>query len=167
MNRVHCWIGLRFRPFIALNLSEFAVRTRIRLSLAAIAALFATQTARAADNPPPFESDLMRFSEIVGAVAYLDLLCDPGVDGPWRAKMAALIAAQAMSEDERRRTVDRYNRGYRTFASIHRTCSDQTRSVLKQYLTEGAEIANRIDERFGSGGLPPVGAASGLLSPTD
>jgi uncharacterized protein (TIGR02301 family) len=45
------------------------------LILALIAALAAP--ARAADGDPPFENDLLRLSEILGALHYLRGICGP------------------------------------------------------------------------------------------
>jgi uncharacterized protein (TIGR02301 family) len=112
----------------------------------------------AAAQPTPYDGDLMRLSEILGALTYLDRLCGSPQAPMWRSRMNALISAQRMNSDDRRRYVDVFNRGMRTFASVHRTCTDRTRSVIEAYLDEGARITDRLDERFGRGpdaaGLP-------------
>lgn len=106
---------------------------------------------QAAEGPAPFQSELLRLSEILGAVTYLDGLCDTGEAEAWRAAMRDLIEAQRMSPEDRRRYVDFFNRGHRTFASVHRSCSERTRYVLGRYFAEGAAIAARIEDRFGRG----------------
>jgi uncharacterized protein (TIGR02301 family) len=132
----------------------------IRLARAfAVAALLAAAPAGAQTATPPVEADLMRFSEILGAVAYLDALCGSSDAAVWRGRMQALIAAQQMTPEDRRRYVDAYNRGHRTFASVHRACTERTRLVLEAYFAEGTEIAVRIDERFGRGPSPPPATA--------
>lgn len=110
--------------------------------------------ARAEGGPPPFEADLLRLSGILGAVSYLDRLCGSPDAGVWRGKMQALIDGQGMAAEDRRRYVDVFNRGYRTFASVHRLCTDATRSVLRDYLAEGGAIAGKLEERFGRGPKP-------------
>lgn len=102
--------------------------------------------------PPPYQADMLRFSEILGALTYLDGLCTP-TGAPktddWRAKMAALIEAQGFDGTARRPYVEAFNRGQRTFAAAHRSCSSSARSLVQRYLTEGAELADRIGQRFG------------------
>lgn len=122
-----------------------------RPSALVLAVLLAATPAAAQTVAPPFEADLLRFSEILGAVAYLDALCGEPDAETWRQKMQQLITAQRMTPEDRRRYVDAYNRGHRTFASVHRQCTEQTRFVLQAYLTEGATITARLDERFGRG----------------
>ncbi len=102
--------------------------------------------------PPPFEADLLRFSEILGAVSWLDSLCGASDPAVWRGQMQALIEAQTMAPADRRRYVDAFNRGYRTFASVHRGCTPRTRAVLQRYFAEGAAISDRLDDRFGRTG---------------
>ncbi|WP_181699179.1 TIGR02301 family protein [Chthonobacter albigriseus] len=122
--------------------------TRHLSTLTAVLFLAAAQPAVAQDQPP-FAPDLLRFSEILGAVSYLDTLCGAPESGAWRRQMQALLDAQEMSPDDRRKYVDVYNRGHRTFATVHRNCTDQTRSVLRGYMAEGEAIATRLEQRFG------------------
>lgn len=99
--------------------------------------------------PPPFEADLLRFAEVLGALSWLDPLCGSSDAGVWRGQMMGLIDAQGLNPDDRRRYVDAFNRGYRTFASVHRSCTPRTRAVLQRYFADGAAISDRLDERFG------------------
>lgn len=120
------------------------------LGLALTCALLAG-TVSAQDADPPFTGDLLRLSEILGAVAYLDQLCGRPESGVWRRQMQSLLDAQEMSPEDRRKYVDVYNRGHRTFATVHRVCTAETRAVLSAYVGEGAEIAERLEQRFGRG----------------
>ena len=130
---------------------------RLAVALAAALLLAAPGSAGAA-APTPYDGDLLRLSEILGALAYLDRLCGAPDPGIWRRQMDALISAQGMDADDRRRYVDVFNRGHRTFAAVHRTCTDRTRFVIETYFREGQRITARVDERFGRGqdsaGLP-------------
>lgn len=102
-----------------------------------------------AEDRPAYEQDLLDLAGILGAVSYLDSLCGNPQSGVWRARMKALVDAQTMSDDDRRRYVDVYNRGQRTFASVHRTCTDDTRRVLAHYLAEGAGLTDRLERASG------------------
>ena len=45
---------------------------------------------------PAYQADLMRFSELVGTIAYLDDLCGGADAGRWRGEMARLLDAQKL-----------------------------------------------------------------------
>lgn len=125
------------------------------LALATALALASpVSAARAAGPATPYDADLMRLSEILGALSYLDGLCGADDAGTWRRQMDRLIAAQGMDASDRRRYVDVFNRGHRTFAAVHRSCTDQTRYVIDAYFREGSTITARLGERFGRGGEP-------------
>lgn len=123
--------------------------TRIAASALAAVLVLSGPAAAAGTEPPPFQADLLRLSEILGALAYLDSLCATPGAALWRDKMQALIEDQKMAAEDRRKYVDVYNRGHRTFAALHRVCTDQTRAVIARYLTEGSDIAGRLQQRFG------------------
>ena len=131
-----------------------------RTAMAAVILAGLATPLRAADGPTPFDAELLRLSEILGAVTYLDGLCGSSGSQAWRAAMQDLIEAQRMTPEDRRRYVDVFNRGHRTFASVHRVCTDRTRFVLDRYFAEGAAIATRIEDRFGRGPSAPAPANS-------
>src|SRR5262245_10916543 len=66
-------------------------------------------------GPAPFEPDLMRLSEILGALQYLRTLCGAKEGQKWRDQMQALLDAEAQTADRRSRMVANFNRGYRSF----------------------------------------------------
>lgn len=102
-----------------------------------------------ATSPPPYHADMLRLSEVLGAAAYLDGLCSGTSAGDWRAKMASVLDAQGLDGPARRPYVEAFNRGQRTFSVAHRTCTAATRGVLVRYFAEGAQLSDRLDQRFG------------------
>ncbi|MCM5558775.1 TIGR02301 family protein [Pleomorphomonas sp. JP5] len=109
--------------------------------------------------PPPYQADLLRLSEVLGAAAYLDGLCGGPGAADWRSKMAALLDAQGLEGPTRRPYVEAFNRGQRTFAVAHRACTSSARSVLQRYFAEGAQLSDRLDQRFGRASdstTPPI-----------
>ena len=122
------------------------------VTLASATPLFAAD----ATPPPPYQADLLRLSEVLGAAAYLDGLCGGPAAADWRAKMAALLDAQGLDGPTRRPYVEAFNRGQRTFAVAHRACTSSARGVLQRYFAEGAQLSDRLDQRFGrTGDSPP------------
>src|SRR6266571_4515783 len=115
-----------------------------RLIIAAlISAVAATIPARA-QAPAPFDGNLQRLAEIMGALHYLRALCGANEGQKWRNEMQALIDAEAPNGERRRMIVASFNRGYRGFQQTYRTCTPAANIAIRRYLDEGAKIAREI-----------------------
>ncbi len=49
--------------------------------------------------------------------------------------MNALVEAEDSNEDRRRKLVERFNRGYRAFASVYRECTPSARQAVESYMS--------------------------------
>jgi uncharacterized protein (TIGR02301 family) len=119
---------------------KFAVVASILLCLAA--------PARAVDTPAPFDNDLQRLAEILGALHYLRALCGANEGQKWRNEMQALIDTEAPDGDRRRKIVASFNRGYRGFQQTYRTCTPAANLAIRRYLEEGSKISREITARY-------------------
>ncbi len=79
--------------------------------------------ARIEGGPAPFDNDLQRLAEILGALHYLRDICGANEGQSWRNEMQALIDAEAPTGERRSRMVASFNRGYRGFQQTYRTCT--------------------------------------------
>jgi uncharacterized protein (TIGR02301 family) len=103
-----------------------------------------------ASKPAPYDAQLMRLAEILGSISYLRTLCSAPQED-WRASMRQLLDSDASNEPARReRLTASYNRGYRSFASLHTTCNASARAAEERYRAEGATLATEIAARFGN-----------------
>lgn len=103
------------------------------------------------EKPAPYDEQLARLSEIIGAVHYLRNLCDKQGEPEWREAMQALIDAETATEPKRRaRMVAAYNRGYRSFASVYTSCTPSAIAAEGFYRNEGATLAVEIAARYGN-----------------
>lgn len=100
------------------------------------------------ETPAPFDGDLQRLSEILGALHYLRDVCGAKEGGKWRDEMRALIDAEATSGERRTRMVASFNRGYQGFQQTYRTCTPAANFAIRRYLDEGARIARDITARY-------------------
>ena len=100
-------------------------------------------------TPPAYQADLLRLSEILGAVQFLRDLCGTKEGALWRDQMQALIDAEPPASEEQARMIDRFNRGYESYRSVYRICTDSARLAVDSYLQEGARIAAEIAARYG------------------
>ena len=125
-------------------------------TIAALLLCFSGAPARAENQPAPptghrtapFDSDLQRLAEILGALHYLRPVCG-GHDGQrWRNEMQALLDAEAPSGERRRKFVASFNRGYRGFQQTYRTCTPAASIAIRRYLEEGARLSRDIGARY-------------------
>lgn len=105
-------------------------------------------------TPPPAEApydpQMARLAEILGALAYLRPLC--GITGEnWRGDMQAILEADTAGEAARRaKLTAAFNRGYRSFSAIHATCSASVQAVERRHRAEAATLVAEITSRFGN-----------------
>ena len=100
---------------------------------------------------PPYEPQLLRLAEVMGALAYLRDLCGLQDGDKWRARMSALLEAEAPTEARKERLAGAYNKGFRAYEAIYRTCTPNAELVIARYLEEGGRIARDVTNRFGGG----------------
>jgi uncharacterized protein (TIGR02301 family) len=127
------------------------VRTMLtRILVLAWIALAGTCTpARAAEGgAAPYDRDLQRLAEILGALHYLRALCGANEGPKWRNEMQALVDAETPSGERRDKLVAGFNRGYRGFQQTYRTCTPAADLVIRRYLEEGAKISRDITARY-------------------
>lgn len=110
--------------------------------------LFSGAPLRADETPAPFDNDLMRLAEILGALHYLRGVCGAQEGQKWRNEMQALVDAEAPAGDRRRKMVASFNRGYRGFQQTYRTCTPAADLAIRRYLEEGAKISRDITARY-------------------
>jgi uncharacterized protein (TIGR02301 family) len=96
----------------------------------------------------PYDGDLQRLAEILGALQYLRTVCKANDGQKWREQMQALLDAEAPDGVRRRRIVANFNRGYRGFQQTYRTCTPAADLAIRRYLDEGAKIAREITARY-------------------
>jgi uncharacterized protein (TIGR02301 family) len=119
----------------------------LRSGVLALAVALAATSARA-QAPAPFDNNLQRLAEIMGALHYLRGLCGPDEGAKWRNEAQALIDAEAPNGDRRARMITSFNRGYRGFQQTYRTCTPAADLVIRRYLEEGSKIAREVTARY-------------------
>src|SRR5215470_1118697 len=100
------------------------------------------------DLPAPYDRDLQRLSEILGALHFLRGICNSNEGQKWRSEAQALIDAEAPSGARRDLMVTGFNRGYRGFQQTYRSCTPSADVVIRRYLEEGAKIARDITAHY-------------------
>jgi uncharacterized protein (TIGR02301 family) len=100
------------------------------------------------DTPAPFDHDLRRLAEILGALHYLRAVCGAHDGQKWRNQMQQLVDAEAPDGDRRKKIIASFNRGYRGFQQTYRSCTPAADLAIRRYLQEGAKISREITARY-------------------
>jgi uncharacterized protein (TIGR02301 family) len=119
-----------------------------RLTIVVAISVLLGAPARAVEGVAPFDGDLARLSEILGALHYLRGICNSKEGQKWRQQMEALVEAEAPTGERRQRMVASFNRGYRGFQQTYRTCTPAADIAIRRYLDEGARISRDITARY-------------------
>lgn len=107
------------------------------------------QAERAPPGPPPiYEKELLRLSEVIGALAFLRSLCESEDAAEWSEKMQALLDSEGPARAER--LAGAYNRGYGAFALTYRICTPSAELAISRYLDEGDRLSRLISSRYGT-----------------
>ncbi len=96
----------------------------------------------------PYDHDLQRLAEILGALHFLRGICGSNEGQKWRNEALALIDAEAPAGERHDQMVASFNRGYRAFQQSYRTCTPAADFAVRRYLDEGARIARDITARY-------------------
>ena len=103
----------------------------------------------AVEKPPPYEPQLLRLAGMMGALAYLRNLCGAGDGDKFRADMAGLLDAEAVSESRRDLLAGAFNQGFRDYETTYRICTPAATEVINRYLSETARLAAEVAGRYG------------------
>jgi uncharacterized protein (TIGR02301 family) len=123
----------------------------MRKSAVAILVLLATLAAapaRAQDAAAPFDADLQRLAEILGALHYLRGICGSTEGNRWRNEMQALVDAETPGGERRARMIASFNRGYNGFQQTYRTCTPAAGIAIQRYVAEGSRISRDLTARY-------------------
>ena len=138
--------AIRLRAYAGYAMSR-------RLTAALLMPLLALALAGApahAQPPAPYDGNLQRLAEIMGALHYLRGLCGANDGQKWRNEVQALIDAEAPTGERRTRMIASFNRGFRGFQQSYRTCTPAADIVIRRYLEEGSRIAREVTARYGN-----------------
>jgi uncharacterized protein (TIGR02301 family) len=99
--------------------------------------------------PPPYEPQLLRLSEIIGALAFLRPLCAGKDEQEWRVRMTELIEAEASTQPRRERLAGAFNRGFREYGLVYRRCTPAAELAIDRFLAEAGSLTRELASRYG------------------
>jgi len=105
-------------------------------------------TPAAEETPPPYEPQLLRLAEILGAVSYLRDICGSPDAAAWRGRMEALLDAETKTALRREHLAGAFNRGFHGYELSYKNCTENARVVIDRFSSEGETIARDIANRY-------------------
>jgi uncharacterized protein (TIGR02301 family) len=103
-------------------------------------------------SPPqaaPYEGQLLRLAELMGALSYLRDLCQDGDGARYRDALGRLIASDPRPQEARDQLAGAFNRGLDGYRLTYRACTDNARAAMAAYLEETARLAKEVAGRYG------------------
>jgi uncharacterized protein (TIGR02301 family) len=144
--------GVYWMPaFAGMTRSGYLFRPmpmRAALLICLLLAVAAVPARAIEGGPAPYDRDLQRLAEIMGALHYLRAICGANEGQLWRNEMQALVDAEAPAGERRDRIVASFNRGYRGFQQTYRSCTPAAGVAVKRFLDEGSKITRDITARY-------------------
>ncbi|MEO0729578.1 MAG: TIGR02301 family protein, partial [Pseudomonadota bacterium] len=137
----------RLRQRYCVKRSEQCISVAcVALASVIIAAMMTMGPTRAAaqaqSDRRPYDTELLRLSEILGGIHYLRELCG-GKDGQtWRLHMQALIDAEGTTALRRATLARRFNQGYRNYSRTYKSCSVTAKAALDRFVRDGKTAAD-------------------------
>ncbi|THD43986.1 MAG: TIGR02301 family protein [Bradyrhizobium sp.] len=107
-----------------------------------------TPTPTTPEVPPPYEPQLLRLSEIIGALSYLRDLCGDGDGDAFRAKFSTLVDTEGATETRKDALAGAFNRGFRDYQLTYRACTPTAREIITRFLDEAEHISRDVANRY-------------------
>jgi uncharacterized protein (TIGR02301 family) len=97
----------------------------------------------------PYEADLLRLAELMGALSYLRDLCHEGDGDKFRDQIAKLIEADTRASEAKEQLAGAFNRGFDGYRLTYRLCTSNARATIDSYLDETQRLAKDVATHFG------------------
>ena len=92
----------------------------------------------------PYDKQLLRLSELLGAVHYLRELCGANEGQLWRERMQDIMKAEGSTALRRLSLTRRFNFGYRSYSRTYSKCTPSAKTAISRFVNEAAVIADTM-----------------------
>ncbi len=92
----------------------------------------------------PYDKQLLRLSELLGAVHYLRELCGANEGQLWRKHMSEIMKAEGSTALRRLSLTRRFNFGYRSYSRTYSHCTPSAQTAISRFVNEAALISDTM-----------------------
>ena len=103
----------------------------------------------AAQETAPYETQMLRLAEIMGALAILRDLCGERDGAEYRAKFAALMESEATGGERRAKWAGAFNQSFEDYRSSYSSCTPNAKASIASFLAEAEKISETVVDRYG------------------
>ncbi|WP_455474505.1 TIGR02301 family protein [Bartonella sp. B30(2025)] len=96
-----------------------------------------------AQQYPPYDTKLLRLSEILGSLHYLQNLCSTPTN-QWYNHMHALMEAERPTAKRRAYFYAAFNEAYRAFSESYHHCTQSAIEASQRYIQEGRILSENL-----------------------
>ena len=93
---------------------------------------------------------MLRLAEIMGALHYVQGLCDPANSEFWRDRMQEMLRLEKPSLEQKNALTLQFNAGYDAASTKFSSCTDEARTLASAKATEGEAIAQSLADAIRS-----------------
>ena len=97
---------------------------------------------------PPYEEQMLRLGEIMGALAVLRDVCGAGDGADFRQRFGALMEAEANSPERKAAWAGAFNKSFEEYRLLHATCTPNGQAAIAAFLAEANKIAATTADRY-------------------
>ena len=118
----------------------------LAIAVTAVAILLMHSAAPRPAAAKPYDAELLRLSEILGALHYLRQLCGNNDGQTWRSHMQALVDAEGTSALRRAILARRFNQGYRNYSRTYKSCTVTAKVAMERFVGDAQTVAQKLVE---------------------
>ena len=108
----------------------------------------APEPSTAVPDSRPYDPQLLRLAEVLGALTTMRQLCGAPDAEEWRKRMQALLETEGTPPARKDRLAGAYNRGLEGYGLIYHRCTANARVVIQRFLEESSRLARDIGNRY-------------------
>jgi uncharacterized protein (TIGR02301 family) len=116
--------------------------------IAAVIILSFFLNAQLSGQSRPYDDALIELVYILGSLSHLETTCKNGSANTLE-DMNLLLEAEQPSPSRRALLIDSYNNGFRSVASIHLICNDNTRILIEDLKKKASILAQKTSATYG------------------
>ena len=100
--------------------------------------------AAAQEQGKPYDAQLLRLAELLGAVHYLRELCGANDGQLWRERMREIMETESGSGQRRAMLTRAFNNGYRSYSRTYLSCTPTAQAAIGRFLAEGVQLSEGL-----------------------